>query len=77
MKKMFVRVMPPIRHRRDTPRRKYAGTKEAVKSALQGIAINLNATDMAEAALSEIEAACKKIRGRARALLTRFARSIQ
>ena len=40
---------------------KYAGTKEAVKSALQGIAINLNATDMAEAALSEIEAACKKI----------------
>ena len=35
---------------------KYAGTKEAVKSALQGIAINLNATDMAEAALSEIEA---------------------
>ena len=39
----------------------YAGTKEAVKSALQGIAINLNATDMAEAALSEIEAACKKI----------------
>ena len=40
---------------------KYAGTKEAVKSALQDIAINLNATDMAEAALSEIEAACKKI----------------
>ena len=40
---------------------KYAGTKEAVKSALQGIAINLNATDMAEAALSEIEAACKKL----------------
>ena len=40
---------------------KYAGTKEAVKSALQGIAINLNATDMAESALSEIEAACKKI----------------
>ena len=40
---------------------KYAGTKEAVKSALQGIAINLNATDMAEAALSEIEGACKKI----------------
>ena len=54
-------ALPPIRHRRDTPRRKYAGTKEAVKSALQGIAINLNATDMAEAALSEIEAACKKI----------------
>ena len=54
-------VDPSIRHRRDTPRRKYAGTKEAVKSALQGIAINLNATDMAEAALSEIEAACKKI----------------
>ena len=54
-------ALPPIRHRRATPRRKYAGTKEAVKSALQGIAINLNATDMAEAALSEIEAACKKI----------------
>ena len=40
---------------------KYAGTKEAVKSALQGIAININATDLAECALSEINAACVKI----------------
>mmetsp|Transcript_27927 Transcript_27927/g.86386 ORF Transcript_27927/g.86386 Transcript_27927/m.86386 type:complete len:143 (-) Transcript_27927:94-522(-) len=40
---------------------KYAGTKEAVKSALQGIAINLNATDMAEAGEDSIKAACVRI----------------
>ena len=40
---------------------KYAGTKEAVKSALQGIAININATDLAECSLAEINTACTKI----------------
>ena len=40
---------------------KYSGTKEAVKSALQGIAINLNATDHSECTSDEILAACTKI----------------
>ena len=40
---------------------KYSGTKEAVKSALTGIAINLNATDHSECTLEEIGAACVKI----------------
>ena len=39
----------------------YSGTKEAVKSALQGIAINLNATDHSECTSDEILAACTKI----------------
>mmetsp|Transcript_21448 Transcript_21448/g.66163 ORF Transcript_21448/g.66163 Transcript_21448/m.66163 type:complete len:138 (-) Transcript_21448:1043-1456(-) len=40
---------------------KYSGTKEAVKSALQGIALNINATDLAECTESELIAACTKI----------------
>ncbi|KAJ8605015.1 hypothetical protein CTAYLR_004553 [Chrysophaeum taylorii] len=40
---------------------KYSGTKESVKSALQGIAVNINATDHAECTEAEIIANCTKI----------------
>lgn len=40
---------------------KYSGTKEAVKAALQGIAVNINATDHSECTHAEIVAACTKI----------------
>jgi len=40
---------------------KYSGTKEAVKSALQGIAVNINATDHGECTEAEIIAACTRI----------------
>eukprot|EP00633_Aureoumbra_lagunensis_P002910 CAMPEP_0197285592 /NCGR_PEP_ID=MMETSP0890-20130614/933_1 /TAXON_ID=44058 ORGANISM="Aureoumbra lagunensis, Strain CCMP1510" /NCGR_SAMPLE_ID=MMETSP0890 /ASSEMBLY_ACC=CAM_ASM_000533 /LENGTH=107 /DNA_ID=CAMNT_0042753259 /DNA_START=206 /DNA_END=529 /DNA_ORIENTATION=- len=40
---------------------KYSGTKEAVKSALQGIAVNINATDKSECTEDELTAACTRI----------------
>jgi len=40
---------------------KFSGTKEAVKAALQGIAVNINATDASECTEAEIIAACTKI----------------
>ena len=39
----------------------YAGTKEAVKSALVGVALNINATDLAEAGLDALTEACNKV----------------
>ena len=38
-----------------------SGTKEAVKSALQGIAVNINATDLSECTLDVLNATCTKI----------------
>ncbi|KAJ1455042.1 hypothetical protein M885DRAFT_520976 [Pelagophyceae sp. CCMP2097] len=38
-----------------------SGTKEAVKSALTGIAININATDKSECSAEILNAACTKI----------------
>ncbi len=40
---------------------KYAGTKEAVKSALVGIALNINATDRSEASIDVFNAECNKV----------------
>lgn len=40
---------------------KYAGTKEAVKSALVGIALNINATDLSEASEDVFKAECNKV----------------
>ena len=40
---------------------KYAGTKEAVKSALVGIALNINATDRSEANIDVFNAECNKV----------------
>ena len=39
----------------------YAGTKEAVKSALVGVALNINATDLAEAGMDALTEACNKV----------------
>lgn len=39
----------------------FAGTKEAVKSALQGIGLNINATDKSECTKEVIVAECNKI----------------
>ena len=39
----------------------YAGTKEAVKSALVGIALNINATDRSEASIDVFNAECNKV----------------
>mmetsp|Transcript_73757 Transcript_73757/g.210334 ORF Transcript_73757/g.210334 Transcript_73757/m.210334 type:complete len:140 (+) Transcript_73757:212-631(+) len=40
---------------------KYSGTKESVKSAFVGIAVNINATDMSEVTVEEVTAACNKV----------------
>ena len=40
---------------------KYAGTKEAVKSAFVGISVNINATDMSEITRDIIVEQCNKV----------------
>jgi len=39
----------------------FSGTKESVKSAFVGIAVNINATDMSEVTVEEVTAACNKV----------------
>ena len=48
-------------HQQIKEKMKYAGTKEAVKSALVGIALNINATDRSEASIDVFNAECNKV----------------
>ena len=39
----------------------YAGTKESVKSALVGIGININATELSECSVEVLTTECNKV----------------